>query len=133
MKLKNAGLAKNDFAEAERRLRGGEVFYSRVTRGRIYYDASFLPGQSPYRYNKIALNKEWNLVNDWLVEEEFNPYFAWVSDDSVIKKDSCDGVRVIVRHEDVGTYMHVDMTEIGWRHAIPLTIEEIKKYSGGLL
>ena len=115
MKLENANI--ESFAEAERRLRNGEVFYSKGQESKIYYSESFLPDESPYRLDNEPLGPYWDDFRKWQKEIKWKPCLCWVSDSSKNKKNNAT---VIVTENP-----YIDNEGIDWLYATPVTKEDL--------
>lgn len=129
MNLINAGISKGDIYTAEKRLRSGEVFY--VGQCKIYYDASYLPNSSPYRLQGDELKCCWDSVDEWVVEKEteFNfPCLCWVSDYNENPREEPKNIEIIYNKLNISQNCY-ESKRYRWEYAIPLTNEELKKYS----
>jgi hypothetical protein len=135
---KNAGL--RTFKDAEKALRNGGVFYYKGSK--LLYDYNYIKlGYSPYRcitqhddYHYALEENCWNRVEQWEIEVPWEDnigdgVLCWVWDDrdgSPVQKY----IRLITSYNPTDKSFHyVAEGLIRWGRAIPLTPEEVEKYT----
>lgn len=139
-KLVNAGLkSKKELAQ---RMIDGEVFIHE-TGARLYYSEQSPLGKSPFLVKHSDGDIEeieglWSYCSEMLVEvevewydylEETGPRLCWVGDtEETLKRGS--KVRLVKMFCE-NTY--IDTSNVPWEYAIPLTKEELLKFSGDTL
>ena len=138
MNLKPAGI--KTVREAIERLMNGEIFYSPEGWEIVYDEVNIECSGDRYGPFKVrgngrskAVNYLWEKVSDWQIECKWEDdigdgVLCWVSNFAIVPGNG-NRLRLIVKYYAGEHYPYETDEQCWYKYAIPLTSEELKRYS----